>query len=107
MAPVFNAPAPNTPYFIPRQYPPAGTAFKLQPDGKPIPSLFKPLKIRGVELHNRIWVCLYSRPQVKLHTGAHDKTSSRLSASTRPRTASSHPGNSRTVRLLLHRVPCI
>ena len=39
MAPVFNAPAPNTPYFIPRQYPPAGTAFKLQPDGKPIPSL--------------------------------------------------------------------
>ena len=56
MAPLFNAPAPNVPYFIPRQYPPSGTAFEDQPDNKPIPTLFQPLKIRGVEFQNRIWV---------------------------------------------------
>ncbi|KAI0718433.1 FMN-linked oxidoreductase [Cerioporus squamosus] len=63
MAPLFNAPAPNVPYFVPRQYPPSGTAFDPQPDGKPVPSLFKPLKIRGVEFQNRIWLsplCQYS-----------------------------------------------
>ncbi|KAI0715861.1 FMN-linked oxidoreductase [Cerioporus squamosus] len=61
--PLFNAPAPNVPYFVPRQYPPAGTAFDPQPDGKPIPTLFKPLKIRGVEFQNRIFLaplCQYS-----------------------------------------------
>ena len=56
MASLFNAPAPNVPYYVPRQYPPAGTAFDPQPDGKPIPSLFQPIKIRGVEFQNRIWV---------------------------------------------------
>ncbi|KAI0684328.1 FMN-linked oxidoreductase [Earliella scabrosa] len=63
MAPLFNAPAPNVPYYVPRQYPPAGTAFDPQPDGKPIPSLFQPIKIRGVEFQNRIWLsplCQYS-----------------------------------------------
>lgn len=54
--PQFNAPAANTSYFTPAQYPPAGTAYDPQPDGKPIPPLFKPIKIRGVEFHNRIWV---------------------------------------------------
>ncbi|TFK88407.1 FMN-linked oxidoreductase [Polyporus arcularius HHB13444] len=61
--PLFNAPAPNVPYFVPRQYPPAGTAFDPQPDGKPIPTLFKPLKIRGVEFQNRVFLaplCQYS-----------------------------------------------
>ena len=56
MAPLINAPAPNVPYYVPRQYPPAGTAFDPQPDGKPLPSLFQPIKIRGVEFQNRIWV---------------------------------------------------
>ncbi|KAI0821835.1 FMN-linked oxidoreductase [Trametes gibbosa] len=47
--------AANTPYFTPEQKPPAGTA-ALSKDGKLIPSLFQPLKIRGVEFHNRLWV---------------------------------------------------
>ncbi|KAI0628110.1 FMN-linked oxidoreductase [Trametes polyzona] len=62
-SPQFNRPAPNTSYFTPAQYPPAGTAVDPQPDGKPIPTLFKPLKIRGVEFQNRIWLsplCQYS-----------------------------------------------
>ncbi|RDX40407.1 FMN-linked oxidoreductase [Lentinus brumalis] len=54
--PLFNAPAPNVPSFVPRQYPPAGTAFDPQPDGKPIPSLFRTLKIRGVEFQNRVFL---------------------------------------------------
>ena len=54
--PELIVPAPNVPYFVPAQYPPAGTAFNPQPDGKPIPTLFKPIKIRGVEFQNRIWV---------------------------------------------------
>ncbi|KZT70798.1 FMN-linked oxidoreductase [Daedalea quercina L-15889] len=44
----------NNSYFTPRQDPPAGTALDPQPDGKPIPKLFQPLAIRGLELHNRI-----------------------------------------------------
>ncbi|KAI0628615.1 hypothetical protein C8Q77DRAFT_358106 [Trametes polyzona] len=47
--------APNTSYFTPEQKPPAGTAAPSK-DGKPIPSLFQPLKIRGVEFHNRLFV---------------------------------------------------
>ncbi|KAH8084316.1 hypothetical protein BXZ70DRAFT_568744 [Cristinia sonorae] len=62
--PIINAPAPNTPYYTPAQYPAAGTPAAhqvLQEDGeeKPVPKLFQSLKIRGVEFHNRIWV---SRP---------------------------------------------
>ncbi|KZT07032.1 FMN-linked oxidoreductase [Laetiporus sulphureus 93-53] len=60
---IVNAPAPNVPYFMPAQNPPAGTALDPQPNGKPIPKLFQPLKIRGVEFHNRIWLsplCQYS-----------------------------------------------
>lgn len=51
-----NLGAPNIPYFTPVQNPPAGTAFDPQPDGAPIPKLFQPLRIRGVEFQNRIWV---------------------------------------------------
>ena len=51
--PVINAPAPRVNFFTPAQYPPSGTAVD---NGKPIPSLFQPLKIRGVEFQNRIWV---------------------------------------------------
>ncbi|OJT12875.1 hypothetical protein TRAPUB_10572 [Trametes pubescens] len=63
MAPQFNAPAAGTSYFTPAQYPPAGTVYDPQPDGKAIPLLFTPLKIRGVEFQNRIWLsplCQYS-----------------------------------------------
>jgi len=55
-APNVNAPAPNVSYFTPWQNPPAGSAVSPQPDGKPVPKLFQPLKIRGVELQNRIFV---------------------------------------------------
>jgi len=51
-----NKPAPNTSYFTPAQLPPSGTALDPQPDGTPIPKLFKPIKIRGLEFHNRIFV---------------------------------------------------
>ena len=51
-----NVPAPNVPYFTPAQIPPSGTAIDPQPEGKPIPKLFQPIKIRGVEFHNRIFV---------------------------------------------------
>lgn len=54
--PIINAPAPNTPYFTPAQIPAAGTAVNPQPDGRPILKPFQPLKIRGLEFHNRIWV---------------------------------------------------
>ena len=63
MAYQFNRPAPNTSYFTPAQNPPAGTAVDPQPDGKAIPTLFKPLRIRGVEFQNRIFLsplCQYS-----------------------------------------------
>ncbi|KAG0702065.1 hypothetical protein DFH29DRAFT_1048530 [Suillus ampliporus] len=58
-----NKPAPGIPYFTPAQVPAAGTAFDPQPDGKPIPKLFQPIKIRGTTFHNRIFLsplCQYS-----------------------------------------------
>ncbi|PPR06784.1 hypothetical protein CVT24_011284 [Panaeolus cyanescens] len=58
-----NEAAPGVSYFTPKQTPPAGTALDPQPDGKPIPLLFQPFKIRGVEFQNRIFVspmCQYS-----------------------------------------------
>jgi len=70
MAPsAVNAPAPNTPYFTPAQVPPSGTALNPQPDGNPIPKLFQPIRIRGVEFHNRIFLsplCQYSADDGKL-----------------------------------------
>ncbi|OSX61301.1 hypothetical protein POSPLADRAFT_1074896 [Postia placenta MAD-698-R-SB12] len=66
---VVNAPAPGIGYFTPAQNPPAGTALDPQPDGKPIPKLFQPLKIRGVEFQNRIWLsplCQYSAEDGKV-----------------------------------------
>ncbi|OBZ71413.1 putative NADPH dehydrogenase C23G7.10c [Grifola frondosa] len=63
MANVFNPPAPSVPFFTPAQYPAAGTAVDPQPNGNPVPTLFQPIRIRGVEFHNRIWVspmCQYS-----------------------------------------------
>jgi 2,4-dienoyl-CoA reductase-like NADH-dependent reductase (Old Yellow Enzyme family) len=54
-----NVPAPGVPYFTPAQDPPAGSA--LNPETAP--TLFQPLKIRGVTLQNRFAVspmCQYS-----------------------------------------------
>lgn len=53
---VANKPVPGLPYFTPTQEPISGLAVDPQPDGKPIPTLFKPLKIRGTEFQNRIFV---------------------------------------------------
>ncbi|KAF9528418.1 hypothetical protein CPB83DRAFT_791785 [Crepidotus variabilis] len=58
-----NTPAPDVSFFTPYQAIPAGTAVDPQPDGKPIPKLFQPLKIRGVNFQNRIFLspmCQYS-----------------------------------------------
>lgn len=54
-----NKAAPGIPYYTPAQEPPAGTA----KDPSSAPTLFQPLRIRGVTLHNRIVVapmCTYS-----------------------------------------------
>jgi hypothetical protein len=58
-----NKASPAVSYFTPLQDPPAGTALDPQPNGKAIPKLFQPLKIRGLELQNRIMLsplCQYS-----------------------------------------------
>ncbi|KIK63337.1 hypothetical protein GYMLUDRAFT_163123 [Collybiopsis luxurians FD-317 M1] len=60
---IFNQPAVGAPFFTPAQTPIAGTAFDPQPDGKSIPKIFSPLKIRDVTFQNRIWLppmCQYS-----------------------------------------------
>ncbi|KAH8177638.1 NADH:flavin oxidoreductase / NADH oxidase family protein [Sarocladium implicatum] len=54
-----NKPAPGVPYYTPAQEPPAATP--LNPETAP--TLFQPLKTRGVTLHNRFAVspmCMYS-----------------------------------------------
>jgi hypothetical protein len=51
-----NIAAEGISYFTPAQVPPAGTALDPQPCGEKIPKLFQPLKIRGVEFQNRIFV---------------------------------------------------
>lgn len=57
-----NRAAPGVPYFTPAQTPPAGTALVFE-DTKSVPKLFKPLKLRGLTLQNRIMLsplCQYS-----------------------------------------------
>ncbi|KAI0775531.1 hypothetical protein BD413DRAFT_602773 [Trametes elegans] len=66
MTNIFNPPAPGVPYYTPAQYPAAGTAAEEE---NAVPTLFKPIKIRGVEFQNRIWVspmCQYSADDGKL-----------------------------------------
>jgi 2,4-dienoyl-CoA reductase-like NADH-dependent reductase (Old Yellow Enzyme family) len=72
---IINEGAENVPFYTPRQNPPAGTAWDPQPEG----SLFSPLKLRGLTLHNRILVspmCQYSAqngymtPWHKQHLGS-------------------------------------
>lgn len=61
--------ATGVPFYTPAQDPPAGRAVEPQPSGQPVPKLFTPLRIRGLELPNRIWVspmCQYSA-----HEGFH------------------------------------
>ncbi|KAF8574531.1 FMN-linked oxidoreductase [Ramaria rubella] len=58
---LFNRPAPNISYFTPAQAPRAGTTYGAT-SGQ-LPRVFTPIKIRGVEFHNRIFVspmCQYS-----------------------------------------------
>ncbi|GAB7355340.1 hypothetical protein MBLNU459_g5869t1 [Dothideomycetes sp. NU459] len=57
-----NRAAPGISYFTPLQDPVAGTAFQSE-DGKPVPKLYQPLKLRGLTLQNRIMLsplCQYS-----------------------------------------------
>jgi len=64
-----NEAAEGVPYYTPAQKPPAGTAVTPQADGRPVPKLFTPLRIRGLEMQNRIMVspmCQYSS-----HEGFH------------------------------------
>lgn len=56
-----NIAAAGISYFTPAQNPPSGTATDPQPDGKPIPKLFKPLKLRGLTFQNRIMVSSSAR----------------------------------------------
>jgi len=68
-ADIYNEAAEGIRYYTPAQKPPSGTAVTPQPDNKPVPKLFTPLKIRGVEFQNRIMVspmCQYSA-----HEGFH------------------------------------
>ncbi|KAI0172038.1 NADPH dehydrogenase [Hypoxylon sp. FL1284] len=52
MSPVVNKGAPNAAFYTPVQDPPVGTAL----DPSTAPTLFQPLKIRGMELQNRFVV---------------------------------------------------
>lgn len=51
-------PAEGISYYTPAQSPPAGTARDPQTSGKPVPTLFKPLTIRGQTFQNRLGVSL-------------------------------------------------
>ncbi|KAH7134246.1 hypothetical protein EDB81DRAFT_803499 [Dactylonectria macrodidyma] len=56
---IINTPAKDVSFYTPLQDPPAGTPWDAQPEG----TLFSPLKLRGLTLHNRIIVspmCQYS-----------------------------------------------
>lgn len=57
--------APNVPFYTPAQTPPAGSAVDV---GKPIPKLFQPLTIRGLEFHNRIFVSDPPSPSTQKQT---------------------------------------
>lgn len=70
---LWSAPAKDVPFFTPAQKTPAGTLIKPRQDGA-VPRLFTPVKIRGVEMPNRIWLsplCQYSAHE-GFHTPWHD-----------------------------------
>ncbi|CAA7263000.1 unnamed protein product [Cyclocybe aegerita] len=60
-----NFAAPGISYFTPKQSPPASTAVTPQKSGKLIPKLFQPLRIRGVEFQNRIFLSPMSQYSAK------------------------------------------
>ncbi|GAB7363403.1 hypothetical protein MBLNU230_g3680t1 [Neophaeotheca triangularis] len=73
-----NRAAPGVPFFTPFQDPAAGTML-IAEDGAKVPKLFKPLKLRGLQLQNRIMLsplCQYSaqdghyQPWHHAHMGA-------------------------------------
>ncbi|KAM6478477.1 hypothetical protein HDV62DRAFT_370524 [Trichoderma sp. SZMC 28011] len=67
--PIHNVAAKDASFFTPEQDPVPGSASQIQASGKPVPKLFSPLKIRDIEMPNRIWVspmCQYSA-----HEGFH------------------------------------
>ncbi|KAH9934527.1 FMN-linked oxidoreductase [Epithele typhae] len=69
MPPAYEiAPAPETSFFTPAQVPPAGTA-PASVQKKPLPKLFQPIEIRGVEFQNRLWVS----PMVMMSAGTDGK----------------------------------
>lgn len=56
---IINTAAKDVPFYTPVQDPPAGTPWDVQPEG----TIFSPLKLRGLTVHNRIIVspmCQYS-----------------------------------------------
>lgn len=58
----YNRPSKAVPYFTPAQIPPAGTAL-VEDEKASVPKLFKPLKLRGMLMPNRIMLsplCQYS-----------------------------------------------
>ncbi|KAI9717945.1 MAG: hypothetical protein M1828_007037 [Chrysothrix sp. TS-e1954] len=60
---IINSPAPGISYYTPAQTPASGTASTPQPDGRAVPKLFRPLRLRGVEFQNRVFLsplCQYS-----------------------------------------------
>ncbi|GLA03857.1 hypothetical protein AnigIFM60653_003875 [Aspergillus niger] len=60
---IANEPASGIPYFTPKQTPTAGTALVPASQDPHTPKLFTPLRIRGIELQNRILLsplCQYS-----------------------------------------------
>ena len=59
-----NIGAQGVPFFVPAQLPAAGTALDPQPNGTAIPTLFQPIKIRGLELQNRLWVRLNDQVEI-------------------------------------------
>jgi hypothetical protein len=65
-----NTPAKGISYFTPAQNPPAGTLVKV-PEGQKEPKVFKPLKIRGMTMQNRIMVCLKRCPLEIIHTNSY------------------------------------
>lgn len=71
MAPTsYNAPVTGIPYFSPQHHTSPGTPFDPT---KPLPTLFKPLTIRGTTLKNRIVVapmCQYSTAETGPQIGA-------------------------------------
>lgn len=80
-------PAEGISYFTPAQSPPAGTARDPQTSGKPIPKLFKPLTIRGVNFQNRLGVCGSFQNSCTIAQLTIVDTSWRLCANTVPKMA--------------------